>query len=112
MKDEIYNIVVRPLVTEKGTFQSQALNAYPFEVNPQANKAQIKQAVEKIYGVKVLEVRTSTRKGKPRRAGRPRRCRARPRPGPARGPRSGRGRPGRRRATAPARRTRSRAPRG
>ena len=70
MKDEIYNIVVRPLVTEKGTFQSQALNAYPFEVNPQANKAQIKQAVEKIYGVKVLEVRTSTRKGKPRRAGR------------------------------------------
>lgn len=70
MKSEIYNIVVRPLVTEKGTFQAEALNAYPFEVNPRANKAQIKQAIEKIYNVKVMDVRTATRKGKPRRAGR------------------------------------------
>ncbi len=70
MKTEIYNILVRPLVTEKGTFQAEALNAYAFEVNPSANKAQIKQAVEKIYAVKVEEVRTAMRKGKPRRAGR------------------------------------------
>lgn len=70
MKSEIYNIVVRPLITEKGTFQSKALNAYPFEVNPRANKTQIKQAIEKIYNVKVMDVRTATRKGKPRRAGR------------------------------------------
>jgi large subunit ribosomal protein L23 len=69
MKTEIYNIVVRPLVTEKGTWQSQSLNAYPFEVDPRANKTQIKQAVEKIYNVKVVNVRTATRKGKPRRAG-------------------------------------------
>ena len=69
MKGEIYSVIVRPLVTEKGTHQSQALNAYAFEVAPKANKAQIKQAVEKIYGVKVLEVRTATRKGKPRRTG-------------------------------------------
>ena len=70
MKDEIYSIVVRPLVTEKGTFQSQALNAYAFEVAPRANKTQIKQAVEKIYDVKVKDVRTAMRKGKPRRTGR------------------------------------------
>jgi large subunit ribosomal protein L23 len=70
VKDEIYNIVVRPLVTEKGTFQAEALNAYPFEVNPDANKTQIKQAIEKIYDVKVVDVRTARRKGKPRRTGR------------------------------------------
>jgi large subunit ribosomal protein L23 len=63
----MYSIVVRPLVTEKGTWQAQTRNAYAFEVVPEANKAQIKQAIEKIYGVKVLEVRTASRKGKPRR---------------------------------------------
>ena len=70
MKDNIYSTVVRPLVTEKGTFQSQALNAYAFEVDPKANKTQIKQAIEQIYEVKVVEVRTANRKGKPRRVGR------------------------------------------
>ena len=69
MKNTIYSVVVRPLVTEKTTHQSQTRNAYAFEVSPEANKAQIKQAVEKIYGVKVLEVRTAVRKGKPRRTG-------------------------------------------
>jgi large subunit ribosomal protein L23 len=68
-KKDIYSVVVRPLVTEKGTHQSQTLNAYAFQVLPGCNKAQIKQAIEKIYSVKVLEVRTATRKGKPRRAG-------------------------------------------
>ncbi|MFP4353685.1 MAG: 50S ribosomal protein L23 [Phycisphaerae bacterium] len=70
MKNEIYNVVIRPLVTEKGTHQSQTVNAYAFEVSPDANKAQIKQAIEKIYEVKVLNVRTANRKGKPRRTGR------------------------------------------
>jgi len=69
MQDEAYEVVVRPLITEKGTFQSQALNAYAFAVAPEANKVQIKHAIEKIYGVKVLEVRTANRKGKPRRVG-------------------------------------------
>ena len=69
MKDTMYSIIIRPLVTEKGTYQSETLNAYAFEVAPQANKAQIKQAVEKIYNVKVLSVRTANRKGKPRRTG-------------------------------------------
>lgn len=65
-----YQIVIRPLITEQGTHQATTLRAYPFEVHAKANKAQIKQAVEKIYRVKVLEVRTANRKGKPRRRGR------------------------------------------
>ena len=64
---ESHSVVVRPLVTEKGTHQSHVLNAYPFEVHPDANKVQIRQAVEKLYGVKVRQVRTANRKGKPRR---------------------------------------------
>ena len=66
---DIYRIVVRPLVTEKGTHQSEKLNAYPFEVSPEANKTQIKKAIEDIYDVKVIEVRTANRKGKARRLG-------------------------------------------
>ena len=69
MRNDIYNVIIRPLVTEKGTHQSQTRNAYAFEVSPEANKAQVKQAVEKIYNVKVVDVRTANRKGKPRRAG-------------------------------------------
>ncbi|NLX14408.1 MAG: 50S ribosomal protein L23 [Phycisphaerales bacterium] len=75
---DIYHVVVRPLVTEKGTHQSQVAHeatatmparggSYAFEVHPKANKAQIRQAVEKIYNVKVLQVRTSNRAGKKRR---------------------------------------------
>ena len=45
-------------------------NAYAFEVNPKANKVQIREAVEKIYSVKVSDVRTANVKGKPRRRGR------------------------------------------
>jgi large subunit ribosomal protein L23 len=67
---DIHSVIIRPIVTEKGTYQSQTLNAYAFEVGAGANKAQIKQAVEKIYDVKVLEVRTANRKGKQRRTGR------------------------------------------
>jgi len=69
VRNDIYNVIIRPLVTEKGTHQSQTRNAYAFEVSPDANKAQVKQAVEKIYNVKVVDVRTANRKGKPRRAG-------------------------------------------
>ena len=69
VKKDIYGIIVRPLVTEKGTYQSEKLNAYAFEVAPDANKTQIRQAIEKIYNVKVREVRTANRKGKPRRTG-------------------------------------------
>ncbi len=56
-------------MTEKGTHQAQSLNAYPFQVHKGANKTEIKQAIEKIYNVKVKEVRTANRKGKVRRRG-------------------------------------------
>ena len=69
MKNEMFSIIIRPLVTEKGTHQAQARNAYAFKVAPDANKAQIKQAIEKIYNVKVVSVRTANRKGKSRRTG-------------------------------------------
>ena len=62
-----HQVVIRPLVTEKGTRTSARLNAYPFQVHPEANKQEIKNAVERIYNVKVREVRTANRKGKPRR---------------------------------------------
>ena len=62
-----HQVVIRPLVTEKGTRTSATLNAYPFQVHPEANKFEIKHAVEHIYNVKVREVRTANRKGKPRR---------------------------------------------
>ena len=62
------NVIIKPLVTEKSTHQQTTRNAYAFQVNPNANKQQIKQAVEKLYDVKVTDVRTMTRKGKPRRS--------------------------------------------
>ena len=61
------NVIIKPLITEKSTHQQATRNAYAFQVHPEANKQQIKQAVEKIYDVKVLDVRTMNRKGKPRR---------------------------------------------
>ena len=69
---DIYHTIIRPLVTEKSSFQARQGTehrggAYSFEVHPKANKAQIKDAVVKIYGVKVLDVRTSNRPGKLRR---------------------------------------------
>lgn len=60
-------IVFRPLVTEKGTHQSNRYNAYSFEVSPLAGKADIKRAVEALWDVRVVSVRTQNRKGKPRR---------------------------------------------
>lgn len=62
-----HQVVLRPLVTEKGTHQSERYNVYPFEVHPQATKSDIKQAVESLWHVRVVKVRTQTRKGKPRR---------------------------------------------
>ena len=62
------NIIIKPLVTEKSTHQQTTRNAYAFQVEQHANKQQIKQAVEQLYSVKVTDVRTMNRKGKPRRA--------------------------------------------
>ena len=62
------NVIIKPLVTEKSTHQQATRNSYAFQVHPGANKQQIKNAVEKIYDVKVTDVRTMNSKGKPRRA--------------------------------------------
>jgi large subunit ribosomal protein L23 len=62
------NVIIKPLITEKSTHQQTTRNAYAFHVHPEANKHQIKDAVEKLYNVKVADVRTMTRKGKPRRS--------------------------------------------
>lgn len=75
---DIYQIIKRPLVTEKGMHQTKLSHAatrtrpgrggsYTFEVHPEANKQEIRAAVEKIYNVKVSSVRTSNHPGKRRR---------------------------------------------
>ena len=65
-----YSIIIKPLVTEQGMHFANAKNAYSFEVNKKANKVQIRSAIEKLYNVKVTDVRTANVKGKPRRRGR------------------------------------------
>ncbi len=65
-----YQIIVRPLVTEQGMHFANVRGAYPFQVARKANKTQIKQAVERLYNVKVDKVRTANRSGKFRRRGR------------------------------------------
>ena len=64
---EPYQVVIRPLITEKATHLSERHNAYTFEVNPLATKTEIKAAVEALFNVKVLDVRTQNRRGKARR---------------------------------------------
>lgn len=59
-----YQIVLRPLVTEKGTHQGSRYNSYTFEVNPIASKDQIKIAIQELFNVRVDKVRTQNRRGK------------------------------------------------
>jgi large subunit ribosomal protein L23 len=65
-----YNVIRRPIVTEKGVTKKEAEKTLCFEVHPDANKIMIKAAVEKIFKVKVADVRTATFEGKLRRRGR------------------------------------------
>jgi len=65
-----YSVIIRPLITEQGIHFANTKGAYSFEVNRRANKTQIKNAVEKIYGVRVVKVTTANRRGKHRRRGR------------------------------------------
>ncbi len=64
---EPHQIILRPLVTEKGVHRSSRTNAYAFEVNTLADKDDVRRAVEQLFDVKVLRVRTQNRRGKPRR---------------------------------------------
>ena len=66
----IHQVLRRPLVTEKGVTKKDTERTLCFEVAVDANKVQVKQAVEKLFKVKVAEVRTSLVEGKMRRRGR------------------------------------------
>ncbi len=66
----IYDIIKRPMVTEKAMGKKEAEQTLCFEVMPDANKTQIKAAVEQLFKVKVAEVRTVSQTGKLRRRGR------------------------------------------
>jgi large subunit ribosomal protein L23 len=66
----IYGVIRRPLVTEKGVEKKDAERTLCFEVALDANKTQVKAAVEKLFKVKVAGVRTATFDGKLRRRGR------------------------------------------
>ncbi|HPR29002.1 MAG: 50S ribosomal protein L23 [Chitinophagales bacterium] len=57
-------VLIKPLITEKLTQLSEGLRTYGFQVDPKANKIEIKQAIEKMYGVQVEEVRTMNSIGK------------------------------------------------
>jgi large subunit ribosomal protein L23 len=62
-----HQIILRPLVTEKGMHKASRNNAYAFEVNRMASKDDVRKAVEELFEVKVVSVNTQNRKGKPRK---------------------------------------------
>lgn len=64
---EPHQVIVKPLVTEKGMHKSTRNNAYAFEINRLATKDDVKRAVESLFEVKVIKVATQNRKGKVRR---------------------------------------------
>lgn len=66
----IYQVVGRPVVTEKTTVQRDNDNKFVFRVNSGANKIQIRQAIESLFNVKVTDVHTARMPGKPKRRGR------------------------------------------
>ena len=67
---DIYKVIKKPLLTEKGNIQKEANNQICLEVARKANKVEIRRAVETLFKTKVLEVKTMNMKGKTRRVGR------------------------------------------
>jgi large subunit ribosomal protein L23 len=64
-----YEIIKRPIVTEKTTLQKEAANQISFEVDRNANRIEIKKAVETVFNVKVMAVQTMQVSGKFKRRG-------------------------------------------
>lgn len=64
------NIVIAPIITEKSSHQAEATNTYTFKVSMNANKIEIKKAIEHVFAVKVVSVNTIRMMGKPKRLGR------------------------------------------
>ncbi|HNQ39222.1 MAG TPA: 50S ribosomal protein L23 [Candidatus Cloacimonas sp.] len=63
------NIIISPIITEKSSNQIQKENTYSFKVSSNANKIEIKKAIERIFAVKVLAVNTIRYQGKPKSLG-------------------------------------------
>lgn len=70
MDTKYLDIIKAPVVTEKSAITSQGLGQYVFKVDPKANKIEIKEAIEKLFNVKVESIRTINVKPKTRRVGR------------------------------------------
>ena len=66
MKD-IFQVIKKIQLSEKATLLSELNNEYVFKVDPRANKLEIKEAVEKLFGKKVVRVRTANYQGKKKR---------------------------------------------
>jgi large subunit ribosomal protein L23 len=66
----LHRTIVRPVITEKSSAAYQERGEYTFEVHPEATKPQIRAAIERLFGVQVVGVWTSTQRGKERRMGR------------------------------------------
>jgi large subunit ribosomal protein L23 len=66
---DVHNILIKPILSEKATALTERHNHVSFRVLPGANKHQIRAAVESVYQVKVLQVRTSINPGKTKRKG-------------------------------------------
>lgn len=64
---DYYQIIKTPLHSEKSVGDREAANSYHFRVDKRANKIQIKEAIEKLFTVKILDVRTMNRSGKKRK---------------------------------------------
>lgn len=65
-----YDLIKRPIITEKTNIQKEANNQVTFEVDPRSNRIEIQRAVEKIFNVKVADIRTMHVNGKIKRRGR------------------------------------------
>lgn len=66
----MHSIILRPILTEKSTTQTDLFNKVSFKVRQDATKPEIKEAVERLFGVKVSRVNTAKMPGKPKRFGR------------------------------------------
>lgn len=62
-----HEVLMRPLVTEKGVSSSERHNQYAFEISPLASKEDVRRAVVELFNVRVEKVRTQNRRGKERR---------------------------------------------
>jgi large subunit ribosomal protein L23 len=66
----VYEVIKRPIISEKSTMLAEVGNRFVFEVAPAANKQEIREAVQRLFNVKVSEVRTMMMHGKVKRVGR------------------------------------------